>query len=58
VAFFYFENDEDYSSNFLMENRVGVLSLVFAAFAIFISCLGYSDWHPSQPNSVPGDWHS
>jgi putative ABC transport system permease protein len=40
VAFFYYENDEDYSSNFLMENRIGVLSLVFAAFAIFISCLG------------------
>jgi len=40
VAFFYYANDEVYTSNFLMEKRIGVLSLVFAAFAIFISCLG------------------
>ncbi len=35
-----FANDNEYSQNFIVENRIGMLSLVFAAFAIFIICLG------------------
>jgi putative ABC transport system permease protein len=33
-------NDEAFAKNFVLEERIGVLSLLFAAFAIFISCLG------------------
>ena len=40
VPFTWFANDNEYSQNFIVENRIGMLSLVFAAFAIFISCLG------------------
>jgi len=33
-------NDQTYAKNFMQEQRIGTLSLVFASFAIFISCLG------------------
>ena len=32
--------DEEYGQKFIAEQRVGTLSTIFAAFAIFISCLG------------------
>ena len=32
--------DEEYGQKFVAEQRVGTLSTIFAAFAIFISCLG------------------
>ena len=35
-----FINDDAFANNFVLERRVGTLSLVFAAFAIIISCLG------------------
>ena len=38
--FTYFFNEEVYQTNFTLENRIGVLTRIFAAFAIFISCLG------------------
>ncbi len=33
-------NDEQYAKRFALEQKIGILSLVFAGFAIFISCLG------------------
>jgi len=36
----YWFNEETYATNFTLENRIGVLTRIFAAFAIFISCLG------------------
>ena len=38
--FTYYPNDEVYDSKFAMEKKIGTLSLVFAGFAIFISCIG------------------
>jgi ABC-type antimicrobial peptide transport system permease subunit len=40
APFTYYENDRVYDSLFTLEERIGTLSLVFAGFAIFISCLG------------------
>ncbi len=38
--FTYWFNEETYQVNFTLENRIGILTRIFAAFAIFISCLG------------------
>jgi putative ABC transport system permease protein len=38
--FTYWFNEETYATNFTLENRIGILTRIFAAFAIFISCLG------------------
>jgi putative ABC transport system permease protein len=38
--FTYYENGEVYASRFSLEKKIGALSLVFAGFAIFISCIG------------------
>ena len=38
--FTYYPNDEVYDSRFSLEKKIGTLSLVFAGFAIFISCIG------------------
>jgi putative ABC transport system permease protein len=38
--FTYYLNDEVYASRFSLEKKIGTLSLVFAGFAIFISCIG------------------
>jgi putative ABC transport system permease protein len=40
APFTYFFNEEAYQTNFTLENRIGTLTRIFAAFAIFISCLG------------------
>ena len=40
ASFDYSVNSEEYAKNFALEERIGTLALVFAAFAIFISCLG------------------
>jgi putative ABC transport system permease protein len=36
----YAVDSEEFAKYFTLENRIGTLSLIFAAFAIFISCLG------------------
>jgi putative ABC transport system permease protein len=38
--FNYWDNEERITRNFVMEERIGVLTKIFAALAIFISCLG------------------
>ncbi|HEY2348347.1 MAG TPA: FtsX-like permease family protein, partial [Puia sp.] len=38
--FTYYINEGAYASYYSMEKRIGSLALVFAAFAIFISCIG------------------
>jgi putative ABC transport system permease protein len=38
--FTYYINDEVYTTLFALEKKIGTLSLVFAGFAIFISCIG------------------
>ncbi len=38
--FTYYPNAEVYDSLFALEKKIGTLSLVFAGFAIFISCIG------------------
>jgi putative ABC transport system permease protein len=38
--FTYYKNDDVYSTRFSLEKKIGTLSLVFAGFAIFISCIG------------------
>jgi putative ABC transport system permease protein len=40
APFTYWFNEEAYETNFTLENRIGILTRIFAAFAIFISCLG------------------
>jgi len=40
ASFDYSVNSEEYAKNFALEEMIGSLALVFAAFAIFISCLG------------------
>jgi putative ABC transport system permease protein len=40
AAFDYWNNEERFGRNFVLEDRIGVLTRIFAAMAIFISCLG------------------
>jgi putative ABC transport system permease protein len=40
APFDYRINDEEYAKNFVLEQRIGILTTIFAALAILISCLG------------------